>query len=168
MSETDESHTPRKRGKDNHEFGVVRLRELPLDLPSCDCPERIYDYWLANIATAQWYNPEVECLCVVHLNSRRRATGFHLVGIGSLDNVLMHPREIFRTAIVRAVAALVIVHNHPSGDPTPSEADIKVTRELMRAGQFLRIEVLDHVIIGRVDSDRSRPWSSLRELGYFA
>jgi DNA repair protein RadC len=167
MSEADAPRPPRRRRKDNHEFGVVRLRELPLALPSCDCPERIYDYWLGNIVTAQWYNPDVECLCVVHVNTRRRATGFHLVGIGTLDTVVMHPREIFRTAIVRAAAALVIVHNHPSGDPTPSEADIKATRDLSRAGQLLRIEVLDHVIIGRPDPQNPRPWASLRELGYF-
>jgi DNA repair protein RadC len=157
--------TPRRR-KDNHEFGVIRLRELPVDLPSCDCPERIYDYWQANVVTASWYNPDVECLCVVHLNTRRRATGFHLVSIGTLDTLLTHPREVFRTAIVRAAGALVIAHNHPSGDPTPSEADIKVTRELMRAGQLLRIEVLDHVIVGRSEPERPRPWASLRELGY--
>lgn len=58
-------------------------------------------------------------------------------------------------------------HNHPSGDPSPSEADIKVTRDLMRGGQLLRIEVLDHVIIGRASVDQPKPFSSLRELGFF-
>jgi len=60
-----------------------------------------------------------------------------------------------------------LVHNHPSGDPTPSEADIKVTRDLIRAGQLLKIEVLDHVILGRATVDRPKDFSSLRELGYF-
>ena len=134
---------------------------------ACDCPERIYEYWQGNVVTASWYNPDVECLCVVHLNTRRRATGFHLAGIGTLDTVLMHSREIFRTAIVRTASAVVIAHSHPSGDPMPSEADIKATRELIRAGQLLRIEVLDHVIIGRIEPGRPRPYASLRELGYF-
>ncbi len=58
-------------------------------------------------------------------------------------------------------------HNHPSGDPTPSEADIKVTRDLIRAGQLLKIDVLDHVIIGRATPERQKDYVSLRELGYF-
>jgi DNA repair protein RadC len=67
---------------------------------------------------------------------------------------------------VRAAAAVVIAHSHPSGDAAPSEADIKVTRKLIRAGQLLRIEVLDHVIVGRPEPGRPRPWASLRELGH--
>ena len=155
--------------KDNHEFRVIRLRELPLALPCCDCPERIYEYWMANIATASWYSPDVEQLCAIHLNTRRRATGFHLVSMGTIDTVLAAPREVFRTAISRgaAAAALVIAHHHPSGDPAPSEADIRVTRDLMRAGQLLKIEVVDHVVTGRSEPDRPRPWASLRELGFF-
>jgi DNA repair protein RadC len=73
----------------------------------------------------------------------------------------VHAREVFRAAIIAAAAAVVIVHNHPSGDPSPSEADIKVTRDLIRAGQLLKIELLDHVIIGNPNH------SSLRSLGYF-
>jgi DNA repair protein RadC len=79
----------------------------------------------------------------------------------------VHPREVFRPAIQNNAAALVLVHNHPSGDPTPSEADIKVTRDLIRAGQLLKIEVLDHVILGRVTQERQKDYVSLRELGYF-
>jgi DNA repair protein RadC len=74
---------------------------------------------------------------------------------------------VFRPAIENNAAALVLVHNHPSGDPTPSEADIKVTRDLIRAGQLLKIEVLDHVILGRVTQERQKDYVSLRELGYF-
>ena len=105
----------RRRSKDNHEFGVIRLRELPCSIAYCDSPQHIYEYWQANIVTASWYNPDVECLCVIHLNTRRRATGFHLVGIGTLDCVLMTPREVFRTAILRNASAIVVAHNHPSG-----------------------------------------------------
>lgn len=79
----------------------------------------------------------------------------------------MHPREVFKSAIAANAASLVLVHNHPSGDPTPSEADIKVTRDLIRAGQLLKIEVLDHVIIGRATENRPKDYASLRELGYF-
>jgi DNA repair protein RadC len=66
-----------------------------------------------------------------------------------------------------SAAAVVLAHNHPSGDPSPSEADIKVTRDLIRAGQLLKIEVLDHVIIGRATPERPKDYASLRELGYF-
>jgi DNA repair protein RadC len=83
------------------------------------------------------------------------------VSIGTLDTILVHAREVFRGAIIAAAAAVVVMHNHPSGESTPSEADIKVTRDLIRAGQLLKIELLDHVIIGQ------NRHQSLRELGYF-
>jgi DNA repair protein RadC len=86
---------------------------------------------------------------------------------GTLDTLLVHPREVFRTAIAAGAAALILVHNHPSGDPTPSEADIRVTRDIIRGGQLLKIEVLDHIILGRRVAERSRDYVSLRELGYF-
>ncbi len=84
-----------------------------------------------------------------------------LVSIGTMDTILCHPREIFRLAIMASAAAIIIAHSHPSGDPTPSEADIKITRDLIRAGQLLKIEVLDHIVIGNPNH------SSLRSLGYF-
>jgi len=77
------------------------------------------------------------------------------------EKALITPREAFRTAVVASAAAVILMHNHPSGDPTPSEADIKVTRDLIRAGQLLKIEVLDHVIMAH---DRH---VSLREAGFF-
>ncbi len=149
------------------DFGVIRLRELPVPMACCDTPDRIYDYWMANIATAVWYSQEVESLCVIHLNTRRRATGFHLAGIGTLDTVLMSPREILRTAILRNASAIVVAHSHPSGDPKPSEADLRATRELIQAGRIIRIEVLDHVVVRRSAPDHPRPWASLWELGTF-
>lgn len=156
----------RSRRLDNHEFRVIPLRELPVPMACCDTPQRIYEYRVANIATASWYNPDVEILCAIHLNTRRRATGFHLVGIGTLDSVLITPRELFRTAIVRNASAVVVAHSHPSGDPTPSHADIRATRDLVQAGRIIRIEVLDHLVIGQPSPDQPQAWSSLRELGH--
>ena len=95
------------------------------------------------------------------MNARRRVRGHQLLTIGTLDTILVHPREVFRGAIIAAASAVVLLHNHPSGDATPSEADIKVTRDLIRAGQLLKIEVLAHVVMGNPKH------SSLRELGYF-
>jgi DNA repair protein RadC len=86
---------------------------------------------------------------------------------GSVNSSQIRVGEVFKEAIRKNASALIVTHNHPSGDPTPSEADIKVTRDLIRAGQLLKIEVLDHVIIGRATPERTKDYSSLRELGYF-
>ena len=86
----------------------------------------------------------------------------------TLATLLVHAREVFRPAIVAAAAALLVAHNHPSGDPSPSEADIKVTRDLIRAGQLLKIEVLDHIILGQASPSQPKGYTSLRELGFFA
>ncbi len=135
---------------------------MPLEQQICDTPERAFEYWQANVKTNLYFNPDCECFVVLLLNTRRRVIGHHLVSIGTLDTILVHPREVFRVAIIAGgVSAVLLMHNHPSGDPTPSEGDIKVTRDLIRAGQLLKIEVLDHVIVG---FDRHL---SLRTLGYF-
>jgi DNA repair protein RadC len=145
------------------EFKVVALRDCPVpeDMKICENPDQIADYWRLHIRTHPYINPDCECLVVLLLNSRRRVIGHHLVSIGTLDTILVHPREVFNVAIVMKAASIVVIHNHPSGDPTPSDADIKVTRDLIKAGQLLKIEVIDHIIIGNPNR------SSLRELGYF-
>ena len=109
----------------------------------------------------------VESFQVLLLNTRKRLIRVDEISEGTLDTLLVHPRDVFRAAIAANAAGVVLVHNHPSGDPTPSEADIKVTRDLIRAGQLLKIEVADHVIIGRASAERAKDYSSLRELGYF-
>jgi DNA repair protein RadC len=100
-------------------------------------------------------------LAALLLNTRKRVKGHHLVSIGTMDTILVHPREIFRLAIVTNASAIIVLHNHPSGESSPSEADIKVTRDLIRAGQLLKMELLDHVIVGNGN------FSSLRNLGFF-
>ena len=109
----------------------------------------------------------VERFHVILLNTRRRLIRVENLSQGTLDSLLVHPREVFRSAIAANASALVLAHNHPSGDPTPSDSDIKVTRDLIRAGQLLKIDVLDHIILGRASKERSRDFVSLRELGYF-
>ena len=96
------------------------------------------------------------------LNTRRRVKGHQLLTMGTMDTILVSPLIVFRGAVIASAAALVLAHNHPSGDPSPSEADIKVTRDLLRAGQLLKIEVLDHVILG--DGE----YTSLKERGLIA
>jgi DNA repair protein RadC len=109
-----------------------------------------------------YYNSECECVVVLLINARRRVKGHHLVSIGTLDTILIHPREVFRVAVMTATTAIILTHNHPSGDPLPSPRDIVVTRKMIRAGQLLGIEVLDHIIMG------NPRYASLRELGYFS
>jgi DNA repair protein RadC len=81
------------------------------------------------------------------------------ISIGDLSSSIVHPREVFREAIRNSASSLILAHNHPSGDPTPSPEDIAITRRLCEAGDVIGIEVLDHVIIG--DSR----WTSLKEKG---
>lgn len=110
---------------------------------------------------------DVETFQVLLLNTRRRLIRVVEISQGLLDTLLVHPREVFKPAIVANAAAVILAHNHPSGDPTPSEADITVTRDLIRAGQLLKIDVLDHVILGHATAERAKDYVSLRELGYF-
>jgi DNA repair protein RadC len=109
----------------------------------------------------------VESFQAILLNTRKKLLRVEEVSQGLLDTLLVHPREVFRAAIAANAAAVILVHNHPSGDPSPSEADIKTTRDLIRAGQLLKIEVVDHIIIGLASASRTRDYSSLKELGYF-
>ena len=144
------------------EYRVVSLRECPIpqDLMMCDTPAKAVEYWNTHVKPNPYVSPDCECFVVLLLNTRRRVKGHHLVSIGTLDTILVLPSSVFRVAVISAAAAVVLMHNHPSGDAAPSEADIKVTRDLARAGQLLKIEVLDHVIVG------VNQHVSLRELGY--
>ena len=137
-------------------------KELRRESPLLDTPERVADMFREE---TRYY--EVEHFQALMLNTRKRLIAVERISQGTLDTILVHPREVFRAAISHNAAAVLLVHNHPSGDPTPSEADIRVTRDLIRAGQLLKIEVLDHVILGNRTSDRVRDYVSLRELGYF-
>jgi DNA repair protein RadC len=100
------------------------------------------------------------------LDSRNRLQGgANEVSKGILDSSLVHPREVFKPAIQSGCAALILVHNHPSGDPAPSSEDLRITRQLIQAGQVIGIKVLDHVILGRCIADGARDFLSLREAG---
>ncbi len=149
------------------EFRVLTLRECPPAEGPAETPEKVLAYYRQHIQTDVRHTPEVETLYVIALSTRRHILGHNLVSTGTLDTILVHPREIFRPIIIASAAALVVMHNHPSGDPTPSEADIKITRDLIRAGQLLKLELLDHIIVGTATPERPKDYCSLRELGYF-
>lgn len=84
----------------------------------------------------------------VLLDTKNKVLGIEEISIGSLNTSLVHPREVFRPAIRKACASIILIHNHPSGDPTPSREDLDVTRRLREAGRLIGIEILDHIIIG--------------------
>ena len=83
------------------------------------------------------------------LNTKNQIQYLELVSLGVLDASLVHPREVFRFAVMKGVARIVLVHNHPSGDPTPSPEDVRVTEMMIESGRLLDIEVMDHLVIGR-------------------
>jgi DNA repair protein RadC len=145
-------------------FSLGRLiaREVQQEAPLLDTPERV-------VALLREDNRfyEVENFQVLLLNTRRRLIRMERISQGTLDTILVHPREVFKPAIAANASAIVLAHNHPSGDPSPSDADIQVTRDLIRAGQVLKIEILDHVILGRATQEHPKDYVSLRELGYF-
>jgi DNA repair protein RadC len=100
-----------------------------------------------------------EHFVVLFLNTKNRVIGRETLSVGSLNAAIVHPREVFRAAVRRSAASVICVHNHPSGDPSPSPEDLQLTNRLMEAGHIIGIEVLDHVIIG------DRQFVSLKERG---
>ena len=121
----------------------------------------------AAIDAAQLLVPQFGALPVEHfglllLDTKHRVTRTTLLSVGTLDASIVHPREVFRAATSGAAAAIVLFHNHPSGDPAPSEDDIALTKRLVRAGDLMGITVLDHVIVAE------NKYASLRERGDLA
>ena len=108
---------------------------------------------------------EVEEFHVLLLDTKNRLIRDVKVSKGTLNASLVHPREVFREAIRAGAASVILVHNHPSGDPTPSSDDLRITRELVEAGRVLKIEVLDHIIVGKRDSGRTEDFVSVKEIG---
>ncbi|MDO9557251.1 MAG: JAB domain-containing protein [Coriobacteriia bacterium] len=101
-----------------------------------------------------------EIFAAIALNTKNRVLGVYEVSVGSLNASIVHPRELFKTAVMLSASSVVVGHNHPSGDTTPSGADIQLTRRLVKAGDVLGIEVLDHVIVSHDGTQ-----ASLRDAG---
>ncbi len=90
-----------------------------------------------------------EVFVVLYLNARKQLVRKEVISVGTLEESLVHPREVFKIALENPTSSLILVHNHPSGDPEPSEEDIRITHRLVEAGKIMGIEVLDHVIISK-------------------
>jgi len=115
-----------------------------------DSPEDTAKIFYAILRKEGEIDKDKEHFWAIGLDARNCIQYIELVSLGILDANLVHPRETFRLAIMKGVASLVVGHNHPSGDIEPSKADLEITARLRKAGQILGIEILDHIIIGKV------------------
>jgi DNA repair protein RadC len=132
------------------------LNATPLDdRTRIEDPETAYDMLAPLVA-----NSPKETALVVTLDTKHRPLAIRMETVGSLDHTFMSPRELFRAAILDNAAAVMVAHNHPSGDPEPSRDDERITRRLVDAGRILGIEVLDHLVIGAPGT-----WTSLARRG---
>jgi len=122
---------------------MVRERTLPSEVKKVGSPDDAVTIFAAYLDGA-----DREHFVAMYLDTKHQVTALHTVSIGSLNATVVHPREVFKGALLANAAALVVAHNHPSGDPTPSEEDVQVTNRLAAAAKVLGIELLDHVVLG--------------------
>ena len=129
-----------------HKIDVVSIRlveEPPLysskELKNpCDVAELFQDFLK---------DCDREMFCILNLRTKGQVINLNVVGVGTLNSVLIHPREVFKSAILSNASNIILAHNHPSGNPEPSRQDMDMTKRLAEAGRLLGIEVLDHVIV---------------------
>lgn len=125
-------------------------------------PKQIADY----LRSAFEEHAMQEAFYCVYLDRKNHPLGRHLITLGTANSTLVGPREVFRGAILAGASALVVAHNHPSGDPAPSQSDVRVTRVLREAAKILEIELIDHVIVGDPKADPNGVgYHSFREAG---
>ncbi len=139
-------------------YSLVSLgEEIQLDTPA-----KVAAY----LRSAFEENPVQEAFYAVYLDRKNHPIGRHMISLGTATSALAAPREVFRGAILAGATALVVAHNHPSGDPAPSAADVQVTRQLREAAKIIDIDLLDHVISGDAMADpRTLGYYSFREAG---
>lgn len=133
-------------------YRVTRIGEEPAPSVKGDQPEIVAKYWADVIEKLPWFDPDKEHLVVLLLNTKYAVKGYSVVSVGSLNDAVAYPREIFRAAVASAAYAIIMIHNHPSGDPSPSQADHSLTRRIIQASEILGIKLLDHVIVGKPDA----------------
>lgn len=136
-----------------------RLKREEIKMIRLDAPELIYEHFAQQLT-----NLPNENALVVTLNSRLQHTSTTTISVGTVNETSAHPREILRPVITRSAYAFILIHNHPSGDPTPSPADYKITERLVEAAEIMQIRLIDHMIIGSPCSGRL-PYFSFRAAG---
>ena len=135
----------------------VRLRRVHLTFQN----ETVRENFPAYLSTTRYTDPAAvyqifrdlrhetrEEFIALHLDGKNKIICFDRVSVGSLNQAIVHPRELFKAAVASSAAAVILIHNHPSGDPTPSREDLAITKRLREAGEILGIKVLDHIIVG--------------------
>lgn len=137
------------------ELGKRLYRTAPHERYKIRSPEDAANYLMTDMSSLNQ-----EHFVVLFLNVKNEVLHKQTIFIGSLNSSIVHPREVFREAFKRSAASMIISHNHPSGDTTPSREDIEVTKRLMEAGQIMGVDVLDHIIIG------DQKFISLKDKGY--
>lgn len=143
---------------------VISEQSLPYNLAAMDTPEKCHEMWHQAVAASPDHEPEKECLVVFLLNTRLAPFAWHRVSLGSCSETSAHAREILRPVIAGNAHGFVIMHNHPSGDASPSRADEQVTRRMVEAATLMQVRLLDHVVIGTAAPGRA-PYYSFREAG---
>jgi DNA repair protein RadC len=141
-------------------FGLgQRLANERLSRQKLDSPELVHDLVAAEMRTLH-----KESLRVILLDTRYHLLRMEEISLGSVNESIAHPRDVFRPAVISSAYALIVVHNHPSGDPSPSQSDHSLTRRLAEAAELLQIKLLDHIIIGAPAEGRL-PYFSFKEAG---
>jgi DNA repair protein RadC len=124
---------------------MVKENSTLYEIPVIKSPTEVYQ--AAKQLLTLHEEPE-EHFCILCLNTKNKIVGVHTISIGSLNATIVHPREVFKAAMLNNANGIICLHNHPSGDPKPSREDIETTKRLVEAGEIIGIKVLDHVIIG--------------------
>lgn len=149
--------------KSAYEFKVERVRELPPCLDKLTSPDVSVAFWKQNVENAQWFSRDKESCVAIVVNTRYQPIAMNLISVGTVNESLITPRDFFRAVVAAGGYAGVLLHNHPSGDWTPSEPDKRVSRRLAECAAILQLEFLDSIIIG----DEAHPpgYFSFRESG---
>ena len=135
-------------------YEVAFQPERPAEMPVINCPQDVH-----NLLGQEMSVLAQEQLRVLLLDTRNHVLGQRIVYQGNVNSSVVRPAEVFRPAVIESAPSIIISHNHPSGDPTPSPEDVNITRELVQAGKLLGIDLMDHVVIG------GNRFVSLRERG---
>ena len=142
---------------------VTRVHEDACTITT-DTPENLLKFWQEIIATQPDHEPDKESVVVVVMNTRLRPYARHRVSLGTVNESHCHPREVFRPVLAAAAFGFALMHNHPSGDASPSRSDEAITRRMVEVSNLLQIRFIDHVIVGTPSPGRSA-YYSFREAG---
>jgi DNA repair protein RadC len=141
---------------------ITIIQESPLKGKICDTPEIAKEIWFDDLAKSAFFDSNKEHLIVVILNTKLKLIDWNLVSIGSVNEAVAHPREIFRPVIIGGAYAFLLMHNHPSGETTPSAADRRLTSSLREGASLLQLNFIDHIIVGNNPTDQT---FSFRDVG---